>query len=63
MRTAKLIGVLSSFIIITAANMNLYRKVVEVEKDNEKEVKLNEHKLVQEFEKIKYNILIYVRIK
>ena len=51
MRTAKLMGVLSSFIIITAANMNLYRKVVEVEKDNEKEVKLNEHKLVQDSKK------------
>ena len=43
MRTGKLMGVLS-FIIITAANINLYRKVVlEVEKENENEAKVFEH--------------------
>ena len=51
MRTGKLMGVLS-FIIITAANMNLYRNVVkEVEKENEKAAKVIEHELVQELEK------------
>ena len=45
MRTGKLMCV-SSIIIITAANINLYRKVVlEVEKENEKEAKVIEHEL------------------
>ena len=51
MRTGKLMGVLS-FIIITAANMNLYRNVIkDVEKENEKAAKVIEHELVQELEK------------
>ena len=43
MTIVKLIGVLS---FITAANINLYRKVVlEVEKESEKETKVIEHEL------------------
>ena len=46
-------GVLS-FIIITAANINLYGKVVlEVEKENEKEAKVFEHELAQKLDKNK----------
>ena len=58
MRSDKLRGVLS-FFIITAANINLYKKVVvKVEKENEKEAKVIEHELAQELEKIIYNIYI-----
>ena len=51
MRTGKLMGVLS-FIIITAANIKLYKQVVlEVEKENEKKAEVIEHELAQELEK------------
>ena len=54
MRTGKLMGVLS-FIIITAANLNLYKNIVhEVDKENEKEANDIKHELVQELEK--YNL-------
>ena len=62
MRIGKLFGVLS-FIIITAANINLRRDDVnEVDKKVEKETKDIKHDLVQELKKI-YNIFIYMRRK
>ena len=51
MRTGKLKGVLS-FIIITAANLNLYKNIVfEVDKEHEKEANEIKQELVQEVEK------------
>ena len=50
-KTGKLMGVLS-FIIITAANLNLYKNIVnEVNKEHEKEANDIKQELVQELEK------------
>ena len=49
-RTGTLMGVLS-FIIITAANLNLYKNIVnEVDKEHEKEANDIKQELVQELE-------------
>ena len=51
MRTCKLMGVLS-FIIITAANLNLYKNIVkEVDKEHEKDANDIKQELVQELGK------------
>ena len=51
MRTGKLMGVLS-FIIITAANLNLYKNIVnEVVNEHEKQANYIKQELVQELEK------------
>ena len=48
MRTGKLMGVLS-FTIITAANLNLYKNIVnEIDKEREKETNDIKQELVQE---------------
>ena len=61
MGTGKLMRVLS-FIIITGANIELHRNVVnEVDKAVEKETKDIKHDHINELEKIIYDIFIHVR--